>query len=199
VPDNYRTIVADPPWLPTLGATWNSSYNDKARPHRRYPTLTLAAIKALSVPSSEQSHLYLWAIAQHVDWAYEVAGSWGFEPIILWTWHKPGLGVGRFRCNSEHVLVCRKGSRHGNPFGAGGRHAQATEGTVFKWPRHKHSEKPGEFFSLVESLSPGPYLEMFARTPRLGWDVWGNEVPCDTDIATKELANGIDTRSTPSL
>lgn len=181
--NTYKTIVADPPWLPTLGASWNSSYNDKGRPHRQYPTMTLDAIKELKVPADNQSHLYLWAIAQHVDWAYEVAAAWGFESVILWTWRKPGLGVGRFRCNSEHILVCRKGSRHGNPFGNGGRHAQATNGTVFDWPRHRHSQKPEDFFSLIQSLSPGPYLEMFARDTRLGWDSWGNEVPCNVEIA----------------
>ena len=180
----YRTIVADPPWMPELGNTWNSSFNDKGRPHRQYPTMSVAEICALWVPSAAQAHLYLWAIAQHVDWAYEVARAWGFNPVILWTWRKPGLGVGRFRCNSEYILVCRKGSRHGNPFGLGGRCAQATEGTVFDWPRGIHSEKPNEMFSLVEKLSPAPRLEMFARRERLGWDVWGNEVESDLLVSS---------------
>jgi N6-adenosine-specific RNA methylase IME4 len=162
--------------MPELGATWNSSYADKARPHRQYSTMTVDEIKALAVPSAPQAHLYLWTIAQHVDWGYEVARAWGFDPVILWTWAKPGLGVGRFRCNTEHILVCRKGSRHGNPFGLGGRSAQATEGTVFNWPRGIHSEKPNAFYDLVEQLSPDPRLELFARKRRLGWDAWGNEV-----------------------
>ena len=172
----YRTIVADPPWLPALGASWQSSYQDKGRPHRHYPTMSVEELCALPVPAATQAHLYLWCLAQHVDWAYEVGQAWGFNPIILWTWEKPGLGVGRFRCNTEHIWVGRKGSRHGNPFGQGGRHAQATEGTCFHWPRGRHSEKPEEFYFLVERLSPAPRLEMFARTIRDGWAVWGNEV-----------------------
>lgn len=172
----FRTIVADPPWQPTLGATWNSSKNDKARPQRFYTTMPVDDIAALRPPLARQAHLYLWCVAQHVDWAYVVARAWGADPVILWTWRKAGLGAGRFRCNTEHVLVCRRGSRMGNPFGGGGRYAQATDGTCFDWPRGRHSEKPDEFYALVESLSPGPMLEMFARRPRSGWDVWGDEV-----------------------
>ena len=85
------------------------------------------------------------------------------------TWCKPGLGVGRFQCNSESVLLCRKGKRENNPFGM-------TGGTWFQWPRGRHSEKPDAFFELVERVSPGPYLEMFARKFRHGWFSWGNEI-----------------------
>lgn len=179
----YSTIVVDPPWMPELGGTWAARV-DKGRPQKFYPTMPLAAIKAIEIPSAPQAHLYVWALSQHVDWAYDLARAWRFDPVVLLTWKKPGLGVGRFRCNTEHVLLARKGSRHGNPFGTGGRHAQATEGTLFEWPRGRHSEKPAEFFQLVERLSRGPYLEMFARSHRDGWHVWGNEV----EPSTVELA-----------
>jgi len=174
----YRTIAADPPWTPDLGGTWGARV-DKGRPQRFYKTMTLDAIKSLHVPSANQAHLYLWAITPHVDWGFEVARAWGFEPVTMFTWCKPGLGVGRFRCNTEHVIVARKGSRHGNPFGQGGRVSQATAGTCFNWPRGAHSEKPQAFFDLAETLSPGPRLEMFARRPHVGWDAWGDEVERD--------------------
>jgi N6-adenosine-specific RNA methylase IME4 len=166
----YRTIVADPPWTPELGASWKTRYTDKARPQKYYATMALDEICALDVPAAKQSHLYLWIINQHTDWGHAVAQAWGFSVVQMLTWCKPGTGTGRFQCNTEHVLVCRKGSRHGNPFGA-------TGGTWFQWPRGRHSQKPAEFFALVETVSPGPYLEMFARTRRPGWDAWGNEVP----------------------
>lgn len=178
----YRTIVADPPWTPTLGATWKSSYRDKARPQRHYSLMTVEKIAELAPPVADQAHLYLWALAQHVDWAYVVAEAWGFDPVILWTWRKPGLGTGRFQCNTEHVLVARRGSRHGNPFGTGGRNAATTGGTCFDWPRAAHSVKPDEFYDLVERLSSGPRLELFARRQRLGWDSWGNECRCDAEM-----------------
>lgn len=188
-PKIYRCIVADPPWMPDLGGTWTARV-DKGRPQRFYKTMPLDDIKALVVPAAPQCHLYLWCISQHVDWGYEVARAWGFEPVVLMTWKKPGLGVGRFRCNTEHFLIARKGSRHGNPFGGGGRVSQATDGTCFdwaeefgdtealhEWPRTRHSTKPEGFFNLAERLSPGPRLELFARTRRIGWDGWGDEYP----------------------
>lgn len=178
---SYRTIVADPPWRPALGGDWGARA-DKGRPQRFYGTMPLDDIKAIPVPSAPQSHLYLWCLTQHTDWGHEVARAWGFEPVTMLTWCKPGLGVGRFRCNTEHILVCRKGSRHGNPFGQGGRHAQALDGTWFSWPRGRHSEKPEEFYGLVERLSPAPRLEMFARRRRPGWHAWGNEVAVDVEV-----------------
>lgn len=44
----------------------------------------------------------------------------------------------------------------------------------YEWPRGEHSAKPEAFLDLVEQVSPGPYVELFARAPRLGWDSWGH-------------------------
>lgn len=180
---DYRTIVADPPWTPDLGGTWGARV-DKGRPQRFYDVMELHDILTLDVESlaAPQAHLYLWATTAHVDWGYQVARAWGFEPVTMLTWCKPGLGVGRFRCNTEHVIVARRGSRHGNPFGQGGRHQQATNGTWFEWSRGRHSQKPAEFYDLVERLSPAPRLELFARERRLGWHAWGNEIESDVTI-----------------
>lgn len=165
----YSTIVADPPWEPTLGASWETRFSDKARPQAHYEVMPLSSICALPVPDlvGPQAHLWLWVVNQHVDWGYEVARAWGFEPQQMVTWCKPGLGVGRFQANTEHMLICRRGSRHGNPFGK-------TSGTWFEWPRGRHSAKPTQALDLVEKCSPGPYVELFARSARLGWDGWGN-------------------------
>lgn len=176
VEPTYRCIVADPPWRPAISIVNGPASGigaEKASPQRHYGTLDVEEIKALRVPAAPQCHLWLWVVNQHVDWGYAVARAWGFEPWNMITWAKPGLGTGRFQCNSEHVLICRKGSRHGNPFGP-------TGGTWFNWSRGKHSEKPQAFFDLVERVSPGPRLELFARSNRVGWDGWGNECPAIT-------------------
>ncbi len=174
----FKCIVADPPWLPTMSIINGPASGigaPKASPQRHYPTMSVEDIEQLDVPSASKSHLWLWVLNQHIDWGYRVARSWGFEPLQMLTWCKPGLGVGRFQCNTEQVLICRKGSRHGNPF-------QRTGGTWFEWPRKAHSVKPSEFYALVEQASPGPRLEMFAREPRPGWSVWGDEVLSDLEI-----------------
>lgn len=165
-----RTVVADPPWSPSLGSTWATATTDKARPQKHYGTLSLGEIEAHRPDTERQAHLWLWCLSQHIDWGWQVARSWGFEPQQVVTWCKPGLGVGRFQCNTEHVVVARKGSRHGNPFGPSG-------GTHFEWQRGPHSTKPDAFYRLVEAVSPGPYLEMYARRRRMGWQAWGDQVP----------------------
>jgi N6-adenosine-specific RNA methylase IME4 len=168
----FKTVVVDPPWTPEQGATWKTRFTDKARPQKHYQTLTLKEIINNAPPVEKKSHLYLWVLSQHINWGYYVAEQWGFKVVTMITWCKPGLGTGQFQCNTEHVLVCRKGSRHGNPFGK-------TGGTWFNWSRGRHSHKPDEFYQLVEHISPGPYLEMYARNSRIGWHVWGNEVESD--------------------
>ncbi len=158
----YRTIVADPPWTPA-DSTRSTYLTRKGYPQRFYATMSLSAICDLSLPAAE--HLWLWALPRHMDWGWTVCRAWGYEPITCLTWCKPGLGVGRFQTNTEHVLLARRGS---SPFAM-------TGGTWFRWPRRRHSEKPAAFYDLVEQVSPGPYLELFARRQRLGWDTWGNE------------------------
>jgi N6-adenosine-specific RNA methylase IME4 len=165
----YRTIVADPPWTPVEGLR-NDYSRDKARPQKHYPTMTVQAIRELQPPAADSAHLWLWCLSQHIDWGWDVARAWGFEPLIALTWCKDGLGAGRFQCNTEHVLVCRRGARHLAPF-------QRTAGTWFRWPRGAHSVKPDQFYELVERVSPAPRLELFARRRRFGWDVWGDEAP----------------------
>lgn len=167
----FRTIVCDPPWSPSLGSTWATATTDRARPQKHYKTMDLDQIIANAPQNvAPQAHLYLWTLNQHIDWGYEVARAWGFEPVQTITWAKAGLGAGRFQCNSEQIVVARKGSRHGNPFGR-------TGGTWFNWPRGRHSAKPEAFFEMVERVSPGPFLEMYARENRDGWTCVGDECP----------------------
>lgn len=168
----FATVVADPPWLPVMALINSPATGEgapKASPQRHYNCLTVDEICGMPPEITSKAHLWLWVVSQHIDWGYLVARAWGFEPLQTITWAKPGLGVGRFQCNTEHVLVCRKGSRAGNAFGA-------TNGTWFTWPRGKHSEKPEDFYRLVERCSPGPYLEMFARKQREGWVCIGEEI-----------------------
>jgi N6-adenosine-specific RNA methylase IME4 len=173
----YRTVVADPPWWPRLhqNTLGRSRGPYRAGPQRYYPLMKVEQICSMIPPAEAKAHLYLWCLNQHLDWGYQVARAWGFEPQQTLTWLKPTLGTGQFQCNTEQVLVCRKGGPAGNAFGK-------TGGTGFIWPRRRHSQKPDEFFGLVEAASPGPYLEMFARQRRDGWAAFGNEVQSDVQI-----------------
>lgn len=184
---NYSTIVADPPWKVTAGRAmgaytmvdgkqiWTKAETVKSRA-LAYPTMTVDEIKALQVPAADDAHLYLWTINRYVDEAFDIARSWGFKYSTLLTWAKnpkgAGLG-GAYGISTEFCLFCRRGSLQ---------EKQHIGTTWFNWKRPydergkpKHSAKPPEFIAMVEQVSPGPYLELFARENRPGWDAWGNE------------------------
>lgn len=164
----YRTIVADPPWDVKAGPR---SLHD-ARQRTRdlvYQTMAVPEITALFPPSAPDAHLYLWTINRYVEDAYAVARAWGFRPSTLLVWCKEpkgrGLG-GTFSTATEYVLFARKGS-----LAATGR----IDRNWWQWKRGEHSAKPDAFLDIVEQVSPGPYLELFSRRARFGWDVWGDE------------------------
>ena len=175
----YRTIVADPPWpvkdagprTPSPNSTWANWYLDGSK-KVPYSRMSIPAIGALPVAdlAERDAHLYLWVVNEFVVDAYQIARWWGFKPVSLLTWCKSprGLGFGGTFCNtSEFVLFCRRGSLTAR---------RRWDSTWFAWPRSgEHSQKPEHFLDMVEQVSPGPYVELFARRHRLGWDVWGDQ------------------------
>lgn len=185
----YRTIVVDPPWELKIGekrtmgnrGRWNDAKWEKINP-LPYQQMTVEQIEQLEVPAARDAHLYLWTINKYVEDAYRVMRAWGFRPVTLLTWAKAPMGLGlggTFANSAEFVLFGRRGS-----LPALGR----VDRTWWTWKRGRHSQKPEAFQDIVESVSPGPYLEMFARRARPGWDVWGNEVTCDVDIRVRAAA-----------
>lgn len=176
----YRTIVADPPWDHSDGTGFSFGERDprgrsgKHPPSSHslpYPTMTLDEIKGLPVATHAEpdAHLYLWTTNRYLRDSYSVAEAWGFTPSTVLTWCKPanqGLFGGAFLSNVEFVLFARRGNLP---------HKSKAGSRWFTWARGIHSAKPEGFLDLVESVSPGPYLELFARRNRLGWDTWGNE------------------------
>ncbi len=119
----------------------------------------------------------------HVEDAYAVVREWGFRAVTLLTWCKQPRGVGpgsAFPTTSEFIIYARRGSE-----GLG--RLRLTDTSWFTWPRGRQSAKPEALQDLIETGFPGPYLELFARRQRLGWDTWGNEalehVTLGTDAA----------------
>ena len=162
----YRTIVADPPW----DLEWNANVGvgRSGRKGLPYPTMTLEAICGLDIPADDAAHLWLWTTATFLWDAPRVALSWGFRPAYTLVWGKPGLGVGgRFRHTVEFLIFAERGAQL--PI------TRRDLPTHFIWPKGEHSAKPDAFYDLVESVSPGPYLELFARRARFGWEYAGNE------------------------
>ena len=115
--------------------------------------------------------------------AHDLAATWGFVPKTILTWIKPRLGMGHyFRNNTEHVVFAVKGSL---------RTLRKDCRTAFEAQQGRHSEKPAAFYDMVESMSPGPYLDVFARKQRFGWDAWGAEVYTPEGLPEPERAAAV--------
>lgn len=172
----YHCIVADPPWQLTTGPEVFNGTNERGNQPLAYAQMTLDEIKALNVEANaaDDAHLYLWTTNRYLEASYDVARAWGFKPSTVLVWCKAPRGVGlgdTYRLTTEFVLFARRGSLP---------HRQIVPTTWFEWPRGKHSAKPDAFYELVESVTPGPHLDLFARRERDGWTTWGDEV---TDAA----------------
>ena len=124
--------------------------------------------------SEDDCHLYLWTTNNFLKDALYVMWAWGFDYKTTITWMKDRFGLGQYyRGITEHCLFGVKGMV---PYKTreDGKRAQGVTG--FYAPRMKHSEKPEEMRKMIERVSTGPYIELFARKKTDGWDTWGNEV-----------------------
>lgn len=141
-----------------------------------YPTMGIDEIAAMPVRelAEDDAHLYLWTTQTFLRDTYRVLDAWGFKQGAILVWAKPPKGVcGTYVASVEFCIFARRGSLQ---------HKRRQIGTCYQWPRSHHSAKPEAFQDMVESVSPGPYLELFARRQRLGWHTWGNQSICHVSI-----------------
>lgn len=192
----FATIVADPPWKVAAGRTIGAyvraadgsqpfGVRDQKARKLAYPSMSVADIAALPVRfhAAQDSHLYLWTVNRYLQDAFAVMAAWGFKYSTTLVWAKRPMGGGLGGCYGLATEFCL--------FGRRGKLAATSRigRNWFEWKRPyengypKHSAKPGEFFQMVERVSPGPRLELFARAPREGWAVWGNEVESDINLS----------------
>ena len=172
----FGAILADPPWQ------FQNRTGKVAPEHKRlnrYSTMSLNEIKGLPVvhAAAPVSHLYLWVPNALLPDGLEVMKSWGYEYKSNIIWHKirkdggpDGRGVGFYFRNVTEILL----------FGIRGKHARTlqpgrTQVNFLATRKREHSRKPDEQYELIESCSPGPRLEMFARGNRANWASWGNQ------------------------
>ncbi len=181
----YHTIVADPPW-PYRDA--NNDHGAISKGYKLdgelqrgvrelgYSTMSIDELRTLPLPQiAKDAHLYLWTTNAFMVDAHSIAEAWGFVPKTILTWVKVhqtdpcrvSMKTGHwFRGATEHIVFAVRGRLP----------LLVDEGlpTAYLWPRiGRHSVKPDAFFDLVEQASPGPRIELFSRTPRLGWDASG--------------------------
>lgn len=186
----YKTIYADPPWQ------FQNRTGKVAPEHKRlmrYETMTLSDIKALPVENAaaEKSHLYLWVPNALLPEGLEVMKAWGFEYKTNIIWEKvrhdgqpDGRGVGfYFRNVTEILLFGIRGDKNRTLDPA------RSQVNLIRTMKREHSRKPDEIIPIIESCSPGPYLELFARGDRENWDMWGNQADSSYEPSWNTYAN----------
>ena len=174
----FGTILADPPWQ------FQNRTGKMAPEHKRlsrYGTMSLQEIIELPVHlcAAERSHLYLWVPNALLEEGLRVMRAWGFTYKSNIVWHKvrkdggsDGRGVGFYFRNVTELIL----------FGVRGKDVRTlqpgrTQVNFLATRKREHSRKPDELHQLIEKCSWGPYLELFARTRRQNWVIWGNEAP----------------------
>jgi N6-adenosine-specific RNA methylase IME4 len=162
--EQYRTIVIDPPWPVEKIAR-------ESRPNQYdfdYPTMTVDAIKALTLPACPDGcHVYLWTTQKHLPVAFEIFKAWGVKYECVLTWVKNvGFTPFSFMYSTEHCLFGRIGNL---PLMKLGKRLDFT-GKV-----REHSRKPDEFYELVREVSPEPRIDIFSREKHEGYEQYGNE------------------------
>ena len=172
----YGTILADPPWQ------FQNRTGKMAPEHKRlsrYPTLTLDEICDMPVEAlaDQPAHLYLWVPNALLPEGLKVMEHWGFSYKSNLVWYKvrkdggpDRRGVGFYFRNVTEILL----------FGVRGKNARTlapgrSQENILVTKKREHSRKPDEQYDLIERCSFGRKLELFARGPRAGWTVWGNQ------------------------
>lgn len=184
----YKTILADPPWNYGIDH-WKYSAE------KNYPTMTVKDICTLPVSSvaDDDSVLLLWCTWPQLREGLEVMQSWGFQYVTGFPWVKVtdvsrnlwneleikvqyGVGYWSRGC-TEFVMIGKRG------------HAKPPDMNFVGLlsPNLYHSRKPDDIYEYAESLQP-PYLELFARRTRPGWDVFGNQVENSIELSATEQA-----------
>lgn len=171
----FRTILADPPWR---FKSRYGLYAPESRIRYRYRTMPIKEICALPVRdlAAESCHIYLWVVNSMLQEGLDCMEAWGFTYKTNLIWHKirkdgapDGSGVGfYFRHTTEIILFGTKGS-------APTLKPARSQVNIIKSRRSEHSRKPDEQYRIIESCSPGPYLELFARGTRPGWSALGDQ------------------------
>jgi len=179
----YKTIYADPPWNELGGGKVVRGAN------RHYRLMKTRDICMLDVSSlcEEDCHLYMWVTNGKLLDGIRVMEEWSFRYVTKIDWVKKSVGgniqfgLGQyFRGSSESCLFGRRGGMLPYKYDENGKRMQGI--TAIIAPRTVHSKKPAEMRRMIERVSYGPMLELFATERNEGWDAWGDAVDSDVEL-----------------
>ena len=165
----YSVLVADPPW------PFGDKLPDDRGASSHYDIATMDQIRRFPLPEmNPDATLFLWRVASMQYEALSVVTAWGFtlKTELVWIkktkYGKRWFGMGRtVRAEHETCLIAVRGKPTT---------LDLSIRSTFEAKVGEHSEKPEEFYKIVEQLRAGPYVELFARRHREGWTCFGNEL-----------------------
>jgi N6-adenosine-specific RNA methylase IME4 len=189
----YGAILADPPWA--FQTWWSGRSTKTPSPKKKFSYPSRATEQDYEVMREDELNafpvadlaaddcvLFLWTCWPVLQWSLRTIEAWGFEyKTCGFCWVKahatqiemfqddidPHMTLGYWtRSNSEVCLLATRGKPK--------RISAAVKQAIIE-PRREHSRKPDGIHNRIERLVAGPYVELFARASRPGWDVWGNE------------------------
>jgi len=167
----FNLIYADPPWR------YDFSVSDSRKIENQYPTMEVDAICGMEVSrlAADDCVLFLWGTSPKLVEAFSVIEAWGFDYKTCMVWRKDKIGMGYYaRQQHELLLIATCGNPAPPP-------PESRPNSVVDGERSEHSRKPVVFYELIEGMYPhAKKIELFCRTPRDGWSIWGNEVASDT-------------------
>ncbi len=174
--NHYGVIYADPPW--SFKTFSRKGLGRSAEAH--YDCMSFVELKELGHQvmqwAAPDCVLFMWTTDPMLPQALDVMAAWDFiYKTTGFVWAKCGslgsnegvwpIGTGFWtRANPEICLLATRGKPQ--------RQSRAVRKLIVS-PRREHSRKPDETYERIEALCAGPYLELFARFPRSGWDSWG--------------------------
>jgi len=169
LPNKYKTILIDPPWLERGGGKIKRGADKHYKLMNTDDIIWTIKKCGLFNPDPDGCHMYLWVTNNFLKDGLKVMERLRFRYITNIVWVKDKFGLGQY-FRGQHEL-CLFG-RYGETLLPKVRNIP----TVLFAERTKHSKKPEEMYKIIEKISYPPRLELFARTTREGWDSWGDEL-----------------------
>ena len=179
----YKTIVIDPPWA--IGSFANTGRKGhKIKPMSdNYNTMSIEEIKNMPISklADENAFIFLWTTHTFLPKCFEILKEWGFKYHLTLTWDKGrGLTHFGFHRKTEFCLFAYNGKLNHEVKG------KSIHSVMYEY-NQGHSIKPNIFYDEIQRKFPEPYLDVFARRERKGWDVFGNEVESDIQLIGEKV------------
>lgn len=174
----FDVVLADPPW------SYYGSGTKMAAAAKHYALMSDEEMMSFPLADwlAPKGVAFVWATSPRLDFAIDCIRSWGLHYRgVAFVWVKTtkdgkplgarGVRPSIVKPTTELVLAASRVHR-GRPMPLA---SESVVQTVFA-PVMEHSRKPTEVHQRIEQLYPdASRIELFARRPHPGWEVWGNE------------------------